>query len=199
MFIDQPEDSEESAKVYKASAEPFGFVMNLAKAWAWRPDVFDGFADLRSALTDRSALSKRDLAVLVSATASELRDSYCSLAWGNVLSTVSDADVAAAVLSGSAAPNLTERDTTLARWARKVVADPNAVVREDVEALRSIGLGEREIFEATVFIAFRIAFSTVNDALGVRPDEQFATLVPEPVRAAVSYGRPAADACREPG
>ena len=55
-------------------------------------------------------------------------------------------------------------------------------------ALRT-SLDDREIFEATVFIAFRLAFSTVNDALGAAPDAQLAAAVPEIVRAAVTYGR----------
>ena len=40
-----------------------------------------------------------------------------------------------------------------------------------------------------MFVAFRLAFSTVNDALGAVPDKQLADAAPEPVRAAVSYGR----------
>jgi hypothetical protein len=54
-------------------------------------------------------------------------------------------------------------------------------------------LSEREIFEATVFVALRLAFSTVNDALGVRPDWQVADAVPPEVRRAVTFGRPSAE------
>lgn len=43
-----------------------------------------------------------------------------------------------------------------------------------------------------MFITLRMAFSTVNDALGAQPDAQLALAVPPPVRAAVSYGRPPA-------
>ena len=46
----------------------------------------------------------------------------------------------------------------------------------------------------TLFIAFRQAFSTVNDALGVQPDRRLSELVPPEVRAAVDYGRPVAEA-----
>ena len=35
-----------------------------------------------------------------------------------------------------------------------------------------------------------MAFSTVNDALGLRPDAELAASVHPEVRAAVSYGRP---------
>jgi len=39
---------------------------------------------------------------------------------------------------------------------------------------------------------WRMAFSTVNDALGAQPDAQLAAAAPVPVLAAVSYGRPPA-------
>ena len=54
------------------------------------------------------------------------------------------------------------------------------------------GVDDREIFEATAFVAFRLAFSTVNDALGAAPDKQLADDAPHAVRDAVSFGRPPA-------
>ena len=48
----------------------------------------------------------------------------------------------------------------------------------DVDELRAAGLSDQEIFEATVFCALRLAFSTVNNALGVRPDWQVAAAAP---------------------
>ncbi|HSV50668.1 MAG TPA: hypothetical protein VLJ57_01025, partial [Burkholderiaceae bacterium] len=63
-----------------------------------------------------------------------------------------------------------------------------------VDTLRAAGLSDQEIFEATVFVAFRMAFSTVNDALGVEPDAQVAEAAPPEVREAVTYGRAVAAA-----
>ena len=97
MFIAPPEASDESNRIYKSSAASQGFVMNLARAWAWRPDVFEGFAALRGQLTSKSSLTKRDQAVIVCATASQLGDAYCSLAWGRTLS--DEAGAASAPLS----------------------------------------------------------------------------------------------------
>ena len=42
------------------------------------------------------------------------------------------------------------------------------VTADDVEALRSAGIADQEIFHATAFVALRLAFSTVNDPLGAR-------------------------------
>ncbi|MGZ8258929.1 MAG: carboxymuconolactone decarboxylase family protein [Caldimonas sp.] len=189
MFIAPPADSEDTARLYDANAKSQGFVMNLTRAWAWRPDVFAGFAALRSDLTTKSTLSKREQAVIVCATASELGDSYCSLAWGRTLADLAGADAAAAGIGSSSTDRLNARESALATWSRKVVADPNGTSADDVAALREAGVSEQEIVEATIFIAFRLAFSTVNDALGVRPDWQLGDAAPEQVRAAVAFGR----------
>ena len=187
-------------RIYKASQVAQGFVMNLTSAWAWRPDVFESFAALRGQLTSSSGLSKRDQAVLVCATASQLQDSYCSLAWGKTLAAEAGAAAAAAVLTGSDDTALTARDRALVAWARKVVADPNGTTSSDMVTLRGVGLDDCAIFEATAFVAFRLAFSTVNDALGANPDWQLFNSVPPEVRSAVTYGRPpqAAPAERPP-
>ena len=116
-------------------------------------------------------------------------DSYCSLAWGVRLAGMSDEETAAAVLRGDEAA-LSERETALADWSRRVVTDPNATTEADAQRLRDAGLSDREIFEATTLIAFRLAFSTVNDALGARPDAQLAEKAPKLVREAVTFGRP---------
>ena len=194
MFIARPEDSPEAQKVYQSSLDSQGFVMNLMRAWAWRPEVFDGFAALRNQLTSQSSLSKRELALLVCAAAAELGDAYCSLAWGRTLAQEANAVVAASVIGNVTCPELGARDRALVSWARAVVRDPNATTARDVQELRDAGLSDREIFEATLFVAFRQAFSTVNDALGVKPDRELVARVPPQVRAAVSFGRVASDA-----
>lgn len=192
MFIAAPEDSADTARLYQSCQDAQGFVMNLYRAWAWRPDICEGFAALRNQLVAGSTLSKRDQAVLTCAMASELGDAYCALAWGRLLAKEAGAAEAAALIrdeATGAAEALTERDRALAAWARRLVADPNASTAADVQALRQLGLGDREIFELTVFVAFRLAFSTVNDALGALPDAQLLAQAPPELRAAVDFGR----------
>lgn len=192
MFLQESTHGPATSRVYKSDLDERGFVMNLSRLWAWRPEVLESFSALRSLLTTSSSLSPRELSVIVCATAASLGDSYCALAWGKRLADESDATQAAAVLQHMESDRLTVRDQALLVWARKVAKDPNGTLREDVENLRSAGFSDKEIFEATTFIAFRIAFSTVNDALGARPDWQLAAAAPPEVRAAVTFGRPAA-------
>jgi len=189
MFLTTPPDDDATKAFYKGDLDCDGYVMNLTRLWAWRPDVAQAFVELRGMLLANSTLSARERAVVVCATVSCLGDSYCALAWGKRLAEESDPQTAAAVLRSAEPAALGAREQALAAWARQVVRSPNATKAEDVERLRTAGLSEREIFEATALIAFRAAFSTVNDALGAQPDWQLAKEAPEAVRSAVSYGR----------
>jgi uncharacterized peroxidase-related enzyme len=190
-FLAEPPASEATEAVYAADRESDGYVWNVTRLWGWRPDLYESFAALRTGLMESSALTPRDFAVLVAATAAERADSYCSFAWGQKLATLTDDETAAQVLTGAQARGLTEREAALADWARRVVDDPNETSEREIERLRDVGLSDREIFEATAFVGFRLAFSTVNDALGAAPDKQLADAAPERVRSAVTYGRAA--------
>ncbi|HMO10243.1 MAG TPA: hypothetical protein PKB06_01775, partial [Actinotalea sp.] len=128
---------------------------------------------------------------MVTATASTIGDSYCSLAWGERLAGVAGAEVAAGVLAGDDV-GLTERDRALATWARRVAGGAGRTSAEDVQELRDAGLTDADVVSATVYVALRMAFSTVNGALGAAPDAELAARTPAEVVAAVTWGRPVA-------
>ena len=189
MFLDHPPQSASVDGLYAGDLGSDGYVMNLTRLWSWRPDVVDAFGDARATLLDDCELTEADIALLVTATAAARSDSYCSLAWGRKLAKFIGPDAAGSVIAGGL-DGLDERAQALTVWARQVVADPNATSTADVQTLRDAGLSDRAIFEATAHIAFRLAFSTVNDALGAAPDLQTAEAAPEAVREAVTFGRP---------
>ena len=189
MFLHTPPANEARTTLYSRDIADDGYVANLTRLWAWRPDVFEAFGRLRKLLAEHAALSIRERSILVCATAANLSDSYCALAWGPRLAVEATPDAAAAVLQRKHASELSARENALANWAHQVVRAPNAIGSEDVDRLRAVGLTDEEIFDATAFIAFRIAFSTVNDALGAHPDSELAAAAPAVVRDAVTYGR----------
>lgn len=108
--------------------------------------------------------------------------------WGSKLAGVSDPELAAAVIRGTD-EGLSDDERELASWARKVAGDPNRTTTEDVGSLRSAGFSDSQIFAVTVFVALRLAFSTVNDALGVGPDTALRGAAPRAVVEAVGFGR----------
>jgi len=187
-FLAEPETTPRIQALYDADTATYGYVMNLNRAWAHQPDTHDGLFELLGAVAREGGLSMRQRGILVTACASTIGDSYCSLAWGGKLSKESDPALAAGVLSGSD-EGLTDAERAMAAWARKVAADPNATTTADVDALRAAGFGDPTIFAITAFVALRLAFSTVNDALGAVPDDELRASVPAEVVDAVSWGR----------
>jgi uncharacterized peroxidase-related enzyme len=188
-FLEEPPVSAAAQALYDEDLADGGFVWNVSRLWAHQPDTMGQLFALMSQAFAPSGLRFRQRGILVTAAASALGDSYCSLAWGGKLGEASDAALAADVLTGSDAA-LTDQEKAMAAWARKVATDPNATTQADIQALRDAGLDDEQIFAITAFVALRIAYSTINDSLGAQPDAQLAQSLPAAVRDAVTYGRP---------
>ena len=190
-FLNEPPVSPHVQALYEEDLADGGYVSNGSRLWAHQPDSLKRLFELMSQAFTPSGMNFRQRGILVTAAASTLGDSYCSLAWGGKLSQASDPAVAAGVLTGGDA-GLTGQEKAMAAWARKVARDPNATTPADIQALRESGLGDGQIFAITAFVALRLAFSTINDSLGAQPDAQLAQSLPPEVRQAVTYGRPVA-------
>jgi uncharacterized peroxidase-related enzyme len=189
-FVDVvAEPSADAQRMYDGDVEDRGYVMNVSRLWAHQPAMQQALSDLMGQATTAGSLTFRQRGILVTACASALGDSYCSLAWGIRLAGEAGADVAADVVRGEDV-HLDPAEQALARWARQVARDPNATTAADVQALRDAGFDDAQIVAITAFVALRLAFSTVNDALGAEPDRRLAESAPAPLRAAVSFGRP---------
>jgi SAM-dependent methyltransferase/alkylhydroperoxidase family enzyme len=169
--------------------DDLGYVMNASRLWGRMPGTLDGLFGLLRECVKAGGFDLRRRGILVTAAASALGDSYCSLAWGGKLAAASDTAVAHGVLTGMD-EGLTDQERELSGWARQVARDPNSTTAADVDRLRAVGLDDDQIMAATVFVALRVAFSTVNDALGATPDALLVAGLPAAVRDAVSWGRP---------
>lgn len=191
-FLEVPRTTAEVQGLYERELADAGFVMNASRLWAYQPATHDRLFQLMQQSIEPLGLTRRQRGILITACASTLGDAYCSLAWGTKLAEDADAATAAAVLRGDDG-DLSMSEQAMAAWARTVAGDPNRATGADVQALRDAGYGDEQIFAITVFVALRLAFSTVNDALGARPDAAYRSLAPAAVRDAVGYGRPIAD------
>ncbi len=187
-FLAEPPETPETQRLFEDDLEGVGYVTNVSRLWANLPPALHGLSDLMAETTQAGSLTFRQRAVLVTAAAAAMGDAYCSLAWGKKLADEANPAVAAAVIEGGA-DGLDDDDKALAHWARLVARDPNAIADEDVQALRRAGFHDGQIFAITAFVALRLAFATVNDALGAVPDPELSDAVPEPVRSAVAFGR----------
>jgi uncharacterized peroxidase-related enzyme len=196
QFLDRADTTEKVQAWFDEDVAELGFVMNASRLWAYQIEAMDTLFSLISQVASARPFTVRERGILVTACASTLGDSYCSLAWGTKLAANADAQLAAGVLRGDDSA-LTEAERAMAAWARRITSNPNGTSTKDVQELRDAGFSDADIFAMTVYVALRIALSTVDDALGVRPDAEFETLAPAPVRDAVTFGRPV-DASPQP-
>ena len=177
------------ADMFRGDVEGQGYVANLTRVWAHSPEALGALSFAMGQAMDIGGLDGTDRALLTTVAAAAMGDSYCSMAFGSRLARVLGDGVAAAVVSGDDA-DLDERHRALAAWTRTVVRDSSSTTPADVDELRRAGLEDRQIYAVTLFVALRLAFSTVNSALGAGPDAALVSRAPLALRRAVDYGRP---------
>ncbi len=175
-------------QMFAADVDRHGYVTTPTRLWAHVPAADTAIRTLLDTLAGAGGLTERQCAIIGTTTAAARADASGSLVWGTRLARHVGPHVAGEVLRGID-DHLDESDAALARWARRVVATPNGTSGPDVDELRQAGFGDTAIFAVTAFAALRMAFSTVNSALGGRPDAAIAQFAPHPVRNAVTYGR----------
>ena len=186
--VDAEEATGETRNLYDQTSERFGFVPNLARAFSHRPKVWQAWTSLQASITSSMDLRRYELVTL--AAAQELRSSYCMLAHGSVLlrEFFSSDELKAIVSQGDGVP-LDETDKAIMAFARKVVRDATSITEDDVDALKSAGLSDGEVFDVVAAAALRCFFSKTLDALGVQPDAAFNQL-DDGLRQALTIGRP---------
>ncbi len=180
------------AAMYATDREVFGHLPNLTQGFSLRPEVYAAWRQLNGSVKANMDLRRYELATL--AAARRVRSSYCALAHGSVVlnNDFLSPEGVRAVIAGQDSPELDAVDAAVIDLADKVALDATAVTEADVDALRSLGLGDAEILDVVLAAALRCFFSKVLDATGAEPDARFAQLDPE-VRDALTVGRPIAE------
>ena len=190
-FLPDPPPSEAVDRMYAADLDAQGYVAHLTQLWATCPEALHLLSQTLGLAGHLGGLDFRQRQLLITAGASAMGDSYCSLAGGDRLAAAATSETAAAVIGG-ATESLSASDAALVSWARRMARDPNATTQADVDELRTLGFDDGQVFAVTLYVALRLAFATVNDTLGAAPDPELAERVPPAVLDAVSFGRPPA-------
>lgn len=188
-----PSDAEGPVReMYEQAHERFGYVPNWTQAFSLRPGVRDGWVALLKAIQSNLSVRSYELATLAAARA--LRSSYCSLAHGSVLADrVFDAAAVTAIMADGDESPLEPRERAMMAFVEKVALSADRITAADVEALKSHGYRDEEIFDLAAAGAARCFFSKLLDALGIQADSAFNGLDPA-LRRALTVGRPVAEA-----
>jgi uncharacterized peroxidase-related enzyme len=179
------------AQMYETDRAVFGHLPNLTRAFSHRPAVYAAWRQLNGAIKDSMDLRRYELATV--AAARRLRSTYCTLAHGSVLMDKFVApDELAAIVSDHHDAGLDPVDVAVMDLADKVAQDATSVTQADIDALRSHGLSDAEIFDVIAAAAARCFFSKVLDGVGAQADARYAELE-GPLRETLTVGRPIAD------
>lgn len=73
---------------------------------------------------------------------------------------------------------ITPRERALLRYADKLTLAPSTIVRNDIDALRTVGLDDRAIHDACAIVAYFAFVNRIADGLGVELEPPPATAVP---------------------
>jgi len=168
--------SEEARRLLDSDRDAAGDVPNFTRLFAHRPEVYEAWRTLKSAVADGMDLRRYELATL--AAACELRSTYCTAAHTLVLA------------QRWPEPARDDVDLAVIALAEKVARDAASVEQADIDRLRDLGLTDAEVFDVVAAAALRSFFAKTLDGLGAEPDAQFAQRLDAGERDSVVVGRP---------
>lgn len=170
-----------AAELSSGDLEGLGFLTNVTRLWMHDPSAWDQLFSLIGTTAQTAGLSVAERGVATVVGTSLAGDSYCPLAWGHKLAGATTPEVAASVLRGSD-ELLDDRGRAISAWARTLASDPRSATTADLDQLAKVGFDSAQILRLTLFISLRIAFATVNGALGARPEQEYVDFVDPMVR-----------------
>jgi uncharacterized peroxidase-related enzyme len=184
--------SEDARRILDSDRNAAGEVPNFTRLFARRPEVYEAWRALKTAVADGMDLRRYELATV--AAARELRSTYCTAAHGSILADrFLDADTVRRLIEDHRTAGLDAVDVAVMDLAAKVARDATSVTQADVDRLRDLGLSETDVFDVVLAATARCFFSKAVDALDAPADARFNDLEPG-LRDAVSVGRPIATA-----
>lgn len=155
--------------------EKIGFVPNVLQAYAFDMAKLSAFAamynDLMLAPSGLSKLEREMIAVVVS---SVNRCYYCLSAHGAAVRQLSgDPILGEQLVMNYRAARLDPRRRAMLDFAAKLTERPNEVEEEDREALRRVGLSERDIWDVSAVVGFFNMSNRIASATDMRPNEAY--------------------------
>jgi len=163
---------------YSAARESMGYVPNYIKAFSLRPEVYDAWTNLISAIRPHMRLRRYELVTFAAAQA--LDCAYCMLAHGATLrKNFFGVEQMLAIIKDYRDAGLSAEEVTLMTFASKISLHADLVSEQDIDDLRGFGLTDEEILDVILACTARNFFSKTLEAVGAVPDKVYADLEPE--------------------
>lgn len=172
---DDDELDEPERKLFAKAGEVVGFVPNVFRAYAWRPERFRAwFGHFKSVMEPTEGLSARERE-MISVTVSQVNHClYCLVAHGATLRELSDDPVDADRLTlDYHRADLTPRQRAMLDFAVKITANPVSCEEADVEALRAHGFSDEDVWDVIEVAATFNFTNRMAIATGMLPNREY--------------------------
>jgi len=171
--LDEPE-----RKLFAKAAEVIGFVPNVFRTYAWRPERFRAwFAHFKTVMEGTPGLSSREREMISVAVSMANGCLYCLVAHGAALREASDDKVEAdRITLDYRRADLTSRERAMLDYAVKVTTDPGACGESDIEALRAVGFSDEDIWDVVEVAAMYNFTNRLAMATGMMPNREYHNL-----------------------
>ena len=174
-----PEEDElpaEMRELIAAAREKFGFVPNVLRALALRPDHFLAWWRHYDPLMRGEGRLSRAEREMIALVVSRINDcEYCLASHSSYLReltgdpTLPDRIVA----NWRRVEELSDRERALLAFAEAITLDSARLEPEDIEALRGVGLDDEAIYEAAEVAAMFNYTNRILNALGIKPNREY--------------------------
>ena len=171
--LDVPEQ-----KLFAKATEVIGFVPNVFRAYAWRPERFRAwFGHFKSVMEGTDGLTARERE-MISVTVSMANGClYCLAAHGAALREQSDDKVEAdRITLDYRRANLTGRERAILDYAWKITKTPAHCDESDIETLRAEGLSDQDIWDVIEVAAMYNFTNRLAMATGMLPNREYHSL-----------------------
>lgn len=171
-LADMPDDIRE---MIEAVQEKSGFIPNVFLALAHRPAEFRAFFAAHDALMDKSeGLSKAEREMIVVATSATNGCLYCVVAHGAILRIRAKNPLISDQLAiNPAKADLSERERHIIDFALKAAGDSASIVDADLDAMRTAGFDDDEIWDIGAITAFFAMSNRLANLTSMRPNNEF--------------------------
>lgn len=156
-------------------AEKTGFVPNVFRALAHRPDEWRAFFAYHDALMEKEGgLSPAERQLIVVATSAANDCLYCVIAHGAVARIrAHDPLIADQVAVDWRKADLTSRQRAMLGFAEKLAVRPADVTERDLDDLRKHGFDDEDIWDIGAITAFYALSNRMAHLTAMRPNDEF--------------------------
>ena len=172
---DLPEDL---GKLFGKARQNLGFVPNVFRAFAYRPDRmrawFSHFKQLHVPTANLSAADREMIAVVVSMANGCL---YCLVAHGQALrEALADPVLADRITLDWRRAGLDERRTAICEYVETITKSPVSTSRADIDRLMALGLTQEEVWDVAEIAAMYNFTNRLAMATGQIPNREYHAL-----------------------